>query len=190
MAELIEGETVYDEIKISHEKSLVVSWTQLVKIPADTYKGMILKKLAREVVNSIIYKFGMKLHEKTLSLPGLSYCGGMCLYIIGADLQSMLISDYFFFSSFFLSLCFFLSVCLSVCLSVSVFPSLSDGLCSKWFTLVFIFVTSWHFSFVSQTSPPMFHLRCHLNTRLSLHFVDGALFWLLKCPDDLCLSYL
>lgn len=46
---------------------------------------MILKKLAREVVDSIIYKFGMKLHEKTLSLPGLSYCGGMCLYIIGAD---------------------------------------------------------------------------------------------------------
>ena len=82
MAELIEGETVYDEIKISHEKSLVVSWTQLVKIP---YKGMILKKLAREVVDSIIYKFGMKLLEKTLSLPGLSYCGGMCLYIIGAD---------------------------------------------------------------------------------------------------------
>ena len=99
MAELIEGETVYDEIKISHEKSLVVSWTQLVKIPADTYKGMIHKKLAREVVDSIIYKFGMKLHEKTLSLPGLSYCGGMCLYIIGADLQSMLISDYLFSSS-------------------------------------------------------------------------------------------
>ena len=184
MAELIEGETVYDEIKISHEKSLVVSWTQLVKIP---YKGMILKKLAREVVDSIIYKFGMKLHEKTLSLPGLSYCRGMCLYIIGADLQSMLISDYFF-SSFFFSLSVFSS--LSVCLSVSVFPSLSDGLCSKWFTLVFIFVTSWHFSFVSQTSPPMFHLRCHLNTRLSLHFVYGALFWLLKCPDDLCPSYL
>lgn len=43
MAELIEGETVYDEIKISHEKSLIVSWTQLVKIPADTYKGMIPK---------------------------------------------------------------------------------------------------------------------------------------------------
>ena len=147
---------------------------------------MILKKLAREVVDSIIYKFGMKLHEKTLSLPGLSYCGGMCLYIIGADL----ISDYFFFSSLFFPL--FLPLCLSVCLclSVSVFPSLSDGLCSKWFTLVFIFVTSWHFSFVSQTSPPMFHLRCHLNTRLSLHFVYGALFWLLKCPDDLCLSYL
>ena len=120
MAELIEGETVYDEIKISHEKNLVVSWTQLVKIPADTYKGMILKKLAREVVDSIIYKFGMKLHEKTLSLPGLSYCGGMCLYIIGADLQSMLISDYFF-SSFFFSLSLFLPLCLSVCLSLS-FP--------------------------------------------------------------------
>ena len=120
MAELIEGETVYDEIKISHEKSLVVSWTQLVKIPADTYKGMILKKLAREVVDSIIYKFGMKLHEKTLSLPGLSYCRGMCLYIIGADLQSMLISDYFF-SSFFFSLSLFFPLCLSVCLSLS-FP--------------------------------------------------------------------
>lgn len=33
MAELIEGETVYDEIKISHEKSLVVSWDSTSKNP-------------------------------------------------------------------------------------------------------------------------------------------------------------